>query len=367
MAAPSVTYSFSNSTTADATQVNQNFTDLINGLSDGTKDLTINALTCAGAVTLNGNVSLGNGTPDDITISGSLASSIAIKTTYSYDVGTSTIGLKSIYFGSDDSAARTVRLIGPTVATSSKTVTLPKETGTLDLVPAVTSQTSTYAILTSDETVVCSGASFTATLPTAVGVTGKRYKIVHNDSTLTRIYTIATTSAQTINGASTKKITTQYECLIVQSDGSNWIIVNRYIDENTKAYTAPSSAISNFTRDAYFCQRQGDSLMINLSGTFSGAGSLTSLTQANLLPSGLTMDTAKVAAFVAGGNDDAMAVGIYNAVDAGVVYYTGIVAYNKTADTFNLLAPGTGSAPFTPGNVDGMSITMTIPITNWEG
>ena len=47
MAYPSVTYSFSNSSTADASHVNQNFTDLINGFSDGTKDLNMLAGTFA--------------------------------------------------------------------------------------------------------------------------------------------------------------------------------------------------------------------------------------------------------------------------------------------------------------------------------
>lgn len=45
MAAPSVSYTFSNSTTADAGQVNTNFSDLIAGLSDGTKDLTVSTVT----------------------------------------------------------------------------------------------------------------------------------------------------------------------------------------------------------------------------------------------------------------------------------------------------------------------------------
>jgi hypothetical protein len=51
MAAPSVTYTFANSTTADATQVNQNFTDILNGLSDGTKDLSVSQVTAAGKFT----------------------------------------------------------------------------------------------------------------------------------------------------------------------------------------------------------------------------------------------------------------------------------------------------------------------------
>lgn len=123
MPAPSVTYTFSNSTTADASQVNQNFTDIINGVSDGTKDLSISALTCAGTATLNGNVNLGNASGDDLTITASLASTIAIKTTNSYDIGSSTLGLRSIYFGSSGGAFGT-RLIGGAV-TGNITLTLP--------------------------------------------------------------------------------------------------------------------------------------------------------------------------------------------------------------------------------------------------
>lgn len=47
MPAPSVTYSFTNATTSDATQVNQNFTDLVNGLSDGSKTLTVSGIVAA--------------------------------------------------------------------------------------------------------------------------------------------------------------------------------------------------------------------------------------------------------------------------------------------------------------------------------
>lgn len=130
MASISVTNTFANSTTADATQVNTNFTDIINGTSDGTKDFSINALTCAGTATLNGNVNLGNASGDDLAITASIASSLAIKTTYSYDLGSSTIGWKSFYLGSSDSAARTTRLIGATVA-SSWTMTLPIAAGTV--------------------------------------------------------------------------------------------------------------------------------------------------------------------------------------------------------------------------------------------
>jgi hypothetical protein len=73
MAGPSVTYTFVNGNVSDASQVNQNFTDLINGATDGTKDYNINALTCAGTATLNGNTIIGNAAGDTITTNGTFS------------------------------------------------------------------------------------------------------------------------------------------------------------------------------------------------------------------------------------------------------------------------------------------------------
>lgn len=125
---PAVTYTFSNGTTSDATQVNQNFTDLINSLTDGTKSLTIDALTCGGTATLNGSVTLGDGSPDDITVNGSLASSIPIKTNNSYNIGAATLGLASVYLGAPSS--RSTRLTSNQSIASSFTLVLPVSVGT---------------------------------------------------------------------------------------------------------------------------------------------------------------------------------------------------------------------------------------------
>lgn len=99
MAAPSLTYTLTNGATADASQVMQNFNDLLNGISDGTKDLSINALTVAGTATLNGHVNLGNSSADDLTITASLAASLPVKTNTSFDIGSTTKGLQSLYLG----------------------------------------------------------------------------------------------------------------------------------------------------------------------------------------------------------------------------------------------------------------------------
>lgn len=132
MASISVTYSFTNSTTADAGQMNTNFTDIINGTSDGSKDFSISALTCAGNVTFNGNTTVGNASSDDFTLTASLASSIPIKTHNTYDFGSVTSkGLRYIYFASS-SATNTARLAGPAVS-SDINIVLPATAGTLAL------------------------------------------------------------------------------------------------------------------------------------------------------------------------------------------------------------------------------------------
>lgn len=70
MPSPSFTYTLTNGTTADADQVMQNFDDILNGVTDGTKDLSIAALTVAGTLTANGNINLGNSSSDTITVTG---------------------------------------------------------------------------------------------------------------------------------------------------------------------------------------------------------------------------------------------------------------------------------------------------------
>lgn len=129
MPSPSVTHTFANSTTADATQVNTNFTDIINGLTDGSKDLSISALTLAGNFTANGTTNtIGSASNDDLVVNASLASSIPIKTTNLYNIGSSTVGLLGAYFGSSGGAFTTL-VKGGAVGTS-YTLTLPLTGGT---------------------------------------------------------------------------------------------------------------------------------------------------------------------------------------------------------------------------------------------
>lgn len=207
MASPSVTYTFANSTTADATQVNQNFSDIINSLTDGSKDVSINALTCAGTATFNGNTNIGNATADDLTITASLASTLNVKTTYSYDIGSTTIGLKNIALGSTDSAAKTVKLSAPVIATS-YTFTFPTSQGTSGqvLMSAGAAATPTWRAITVPSVqkflAAPTGAtSYTFTITSGNATLGATY--TNNGQTFTVIATVASSTTVQMTGTGT--------------------------------------------------------------------------------------------------------------------------------------------------------------------
>lgn len=86
-------------------------------------------------------------------------------------------------------------------------------------------KTTTYTITTADSGILAdaTSAGFTVTLPTAVSAT-KTYTVKKIDSAAHNV-TIATTGGQTIDGASTFVIGTQWQSATVGSNGSNWFIV----------------------------------------------------------------------------------------------------------------------------------------------
>ena len=87
---------------------------------------------------------------------------------------------------------------------------------------SLTNVTTTYTVLSTDETVNCTSASgFTVNLTTAVGETGRKI-IIKNSGTGDIL--VDADAAETIDGALTATLV-QYESITVQSDGANWIII----------------------------------------------------------------------------------------------------------------------------------------------
>lgn len=67
-------------------------------------------------------------------------------------------------------------------------------------------------------------STYTITLPTAVGIAGREYTFVKSGASGT--ITIDGNGSETINGTTTKTLTTQYDVLTIISNGSNWLIID---------------------------------------------------------------------------------------------------------------------------------------------
>lgn len=161
-----------------------------------------------------------------------------------------TTGGDIIYGGSSGTPTRLANGSAMQVLTSAGTTSAPTWNYPIG---SVTSQSTTYAILTTDGLIICSGASFTLTLPTAVGISGKQYTIKHTGTSLSQVYTLATTSAQTIGGIASGSyaLYTNQESLTLVSDGANWQILSNF--NHTPWVSAGASVITATSAYVFTC------------------------------------------------------------------------------------------------------------------
>lgn len=90
-------------------------------------------------------------------------------------------------------------------------------------------KTTTYTALATDDVITAdaTGAAFTVTLPSAIPNLGKVFRIKRLNAAANAV-TVDTTSAQTIDGAASKALNTQFAALSVVSDGANWHILSTF-------------------------------------------------------------------------------------------------------------------------------------------
>lgn len=251
MPAPSLTYTLSNGTTADASHVMQNFNDLLNGITDGSKDLSISALTCAGNATFNGNVTFGNATSDTITATSRFASSLIPTTASTYDLGSSSLPFKHIFL--DNGATDGGRInfdAGSTKYAGSNAAGTDYQIGgftNFDLGTAaikrygryLEAKSANYVITDSDGVSVVlvtagSSADITITLPLAANNVGRIITIKKVDSG-TKAVIIDGNGSETIDGATQTTIGTYSNAtytginasMTVQCNGTSWFVLNQ--------------------------------------------------------------------------------------------------------------------------------------------
>jgi hypothetical protein len=176
------------------------------------------------------------------------------------------------------------------------------------------SVTTTDAATTSDDVLLLSGSSFTETLFTAVGNTGKVIALVHNGTSLTNIYTLATTSSQTIGGIASLSyiLYTKGEILRLISDGSNWLILDHTAKTGwsststiSVASTATSMGKGTNTVDRIAWRRDGNTMHIFAAYKQTAAGTVGSGVYLITIPGSQSADTTNMIASTdttAGGN-----------------------------------------------------------------
>lgn len=371
-----MTYTFTNGSTSDATQVNTDFTDIINALTDGSADLSIGTLTAAGAVTFNGNVALGNASADDITFTGSVESHIPFGTNATYDIGAATLGPRSIYLGN---GTKSTRIIAGTVGTS-WTFTLPNDvsatgqglifnsSGTAEFRyedKFTASKTSDYTA-TGDETIIpCApAASMTITLPAASTMTGKSLTIIKTDSDLAKTVTIDGNASETINGATTYVLYTQYESVTIKCDGSNWFVENHFAKTPWAAYTATYTGFGTVTSDTLVWSRNGNCMKIK--GYFA-SGTATAVEARVSLPGGFTVLSTIANPTPAGiyiRNTNSASKGGPLRIEPSLAYFTFtnvlIFGSSANADGFS------GDLGSDIGSSTTISVDIEIPIAGWN-
>lgn len=233
------------------------------------------------------------------------------------------------------------------------------------LTVAANAQSSSYALTPNDQTVIFTtgSSSLTATFPTAIGVSGKRYTIKKGDSTSGTIV-LRTTSSQTIDGNSDGSlfINTVNEALEVESDGSNWTIISHRSDVPWTSYQPSISGFGTTTSNEFYWRRRGDSL--ELLGKFV-VGTPTADEARVGLPSGFVSDSSKIPSIRnIGHGDSTQKTQAYTVlIESGVAYVTfGQELWSGSGGS--PLAKQTGSA------IDASSDTFSfftagIPINKW--
>lgn len=225
------------------------------------------------------------------------------------------------------------------------------------------SKTTTYSATTADDFIPCdaTSAAFTLTVYTASGNSGRYLTIQKTDSSVNKVTLSGT-------GLSTTKLCTQGETIVLLSDGTNWLIVERRIPATISSWTPTGSWSANTTYTGKKW-RVGCRGFYEVNIALSGAPTSASLTIDQ--PSGETIDTSRMNA-----TSNLILGPVNNITDNGTDdFIEAVAAYNNTTTVAaNYMIPAglnkraiTQAAPITFANGDVIRLSWNVPIVDWEG
>ncbi len=120
-------------------------------------------------------------------------------------------------------------------------------------VGSVSVKTSDYTLTVADDVVIADVTSGTVilSLPTAVGIQGKRFTLKSINNTSSNVTGISTSGSQSIDGwlaASSRALRYHNDFMTVESDGANWKIISSNLSPTVQTFT---SGTGTYTTSAF--------------------------------------------------------------------------------------------------------------------
>lgn len=107
-------------------------------------------------------------------------------------------------------------------ASLANTLEVGGNTKTQGFVAGYVAKTTTYSVGATDYTIDCTSGTFTVTLISTASIsTGQIFKVINTGA---GVITVACSGGQTINGAATYSLASQYKYVEVQANGTNYIV-----------------------------------------------------------------------------------------------------------------------------------------------
>lgn len=233
-------------------------------------------------------------------------------------------------------------------------------------------KTANYTVLASDDILFgdATGGAFTFTLPVAAGNSGKILRFVKTDSS-TNALTLDGSGSETIDGALTTTLNTQYERVEIACNGTGWYILSRtYPAGWTLGFGVTPTQFGTISASEYRMRRVGDS--IEVSGTFTFGSPAASVPTIDL-PAGYVIDTAKLSIQAEVGRfyqltSSSTATLFGNQNESGPMFFDGADTdsiYMAESGRLNAFNKQNASSLFTTNST--IAFRFVVPIVGWKG
>jgi hypothetical protein len=244
---------------------------------------------------------------------------------------------------------------------------------TLNYLPREVSKTTTYTATIFDDTIYCStsGGAWTLSLYAAANNIGRQINIIKTTSDVYSV-TISPNGADTISGAASTSVDTQYESLILIATTGGWVIKERHIPEVLTSFSvyfrgqSNGLEITNQVSTGKWYRRK-NKIFIDILTSITGApGGGTGYVYWEI-PASSVVPTIKSADLMSTLYNKNV-IGHFQWYDASATWKTGEICYDNASG--GLVAIYTGATTLITvadiANNDAISMRLELTLNTWK-